>query len=120
MDEDSFVLAALEEKMKIFWPYPKSQYFCRCCNYSEFVSQALLDRHLQSARHLVILSFLTLKQPFFGKFFDFFSICSQLSNLWCIGAQANMKVTKEFINNHNCLQVVTIEVFTFCNDHSKA
>ena len=55
MDEDAFVLAALEERMQKFWPHPKSQYFCRCCNYSEFVSQALLDRHLQSARHLVML-----------------------------------------------------------------
>lgn len=51
-ERDSFVLSALEKAMKKFWPHPKSQYFCRCCNYSEFASQGLLDRHMQSARHL--------------------------------------------------------------------
>ncbi|XP_066917683.1 uncharacterized protein [Clytia hemisphaerica] len=52
LDENAFVLAALEKRMAFLWPHPKSQYFCRCCNYSEFPNQAMLDRHQKSARHL--------------------------------------------------------------------
>ena len=53
MEQDAFVLAVLEKTLAKYWPQPKSEHFCRCCNYSEFASKSLLDRHLQSARHLV-------------------------------------------------------------------
>ena len=52
-DLSAFILAAYEKRMQSVWPQPKSTFYCRPCNYSEFTSQDLLNRHLQSARHLV-------------------------------------------------------------------
>ena len=53
MDIKTFLLRTLEKRMEDVWPQPKSLYFCRVCNYAEYASQELLDRHLKSARHLV-------------------------------------------------------------------
>ncbi|XP_057304345.1 uncharacterized protein LOC130641529 [Hydractinia symbiolongicarpus] len=49
---ENFVLKAYEKQMKSIWPQPKSPYFCRSCNYSEFATNELLERHRKSARHL--------------------------------------------------------------------
>ena len=53
MKLDEFTLAVYERRMMDIWPQPTSQFYCRICNYSEFASHWLLERHLKSARHLV-------------------------------------------------------------------
>jgi len=42
MEQDAFVLAVLEKTLTKYWPQPKSEHFCRCCNYSEFTSKSML------------------------------------------------------------------------------
>jgi len=51
-DVDQFILQSLEVRMKTIWPQPKGEHFCRVCNYSEYATDELLQRHHKSARHL--------------------------------------------------------------------
>lgn len=51
MDLDAYILGIYESIMKPYWPVPKSNFYCRICNYKEFQFQDELDRHNVSREH---------------------------------------------------------------------
>lgn len=53
MDLDAYILGIYESIMKPYWPVPKSNFYCRICNYKEFQFQDELDRHNVSREHQV-------------------------------------------------------------------
>jgi len=50
---DNFVPKAVDKVLQTIRPQPSSEFFCKWCNYAEFPSNHALERHNQSARHLV-------------------------------------------------------------------
>ena len=53
MELDVYILGVYESVMKSYWPLPKSQFYCRVCNYAEFKGESELKRHNLTVDHKV-------------------------------------------------------------------
>jgi len=52
-DRETYVKVALETVMEDYWPQPKSIYYCRLCNYAEFLDDQALRDHQQKQDHIL-------------------------------------------------------------------
>jgi len=53
MSISEFITAVFEKAFVGLWPCPKSDLFCRCCNYTEFENKEELVKHYLSVEHKV-------------------------------------------------------------------
>lgn len=51
IDLDAYILGVYESIMKPYWPVPKSNYYCRTCNYTEFRNERELNNHKSTKDH---------------------------------------------------------------------
>ena len=53
MELDPYILGIYESVMKEYWPNPKSELYCRVCNYQEFKSMTDFEEHKKMPNHIV-------------------------------------------------------------------
>eukprot|EP00111_Clytia_hemisphaerica_P009795 TCONS_00028730-protein len=52
MELDPYILGVYESVMKEYWPSPKTELYCRVCNYQEFKSMTDFEEHKKMPNHI--------------------------------------------------------------------
>ena len=53
MELDPYILGIYESVMKKYWPNPRSELYCRVCNYREFKTMKDFEEHKKTPNHIV-------------------------------------------------------------------
>lgn len=95
IDLDAYILGVYESIMKPYWAVPKSSYYCRICNYTEFKSEHELTDHKKSREHQVFnCPFLTILFFAFLRLNLYKSFCE---NFWIIVGISECKVSYYYL-----------------------